>query len=101
MLEDVLHLLTCPHCTAPLSREQGSLRCSRGHSFDVARSGYASLLPGDARLGSADSADMVAAREAFLGAGHLEPLADELAREAERALPGGEPPGCVVDLGAG
>jgi 23S rRNA (guanine745-N1)-methyltransferase len=98
MLEDVLHLLTCPHCTAPLSREQGSLRCSRGHSFDVARSGYASLLPGDARLGSADTADMVAAREAFLGAGHFEPLAEALAHEGQRA---GLPEGCLIDLGAG
>jgi 23S rRNA (guanine745-N1)-methyltransferase len=98
MLEDVLHLLACPHCTAPLSRQQGSLTCSRGHSFDVARSGYASLLPGDARLGSADTADMVAAREAFLGGGHFKPLAEALAHEGEReALP----EGCLIDLGAG
>jgi 23S rRNA (guanine745-N1)-methyltransferase len=84
--------------------------CADGHSFDVARSGYVSLLPGDAQLGSADTAEMVAAREAFLGAGHFEPLAKALGEEAERALGGeaeralgeeAERAGCVIDLGAG
>jgi 23S rRNA (guanine745-N1)-methyltransferase len=37
---------------------------------------------------------MVAAREAFLGAGHFGPIADELVTAAPTA-------GCVVDLGAG
>jgi 23S rRNA (guanine745-N1)-methyltransferase len=80
----------------------------------MARSGYLSLLPGDAKRGSADTAGMVAAREAFLGAGHFERLAEALAAEAERGLSGGAEralggpagpstpaPGCVVDLGAG
>jgi 23S rRNA (guanine745-N1)-methyltransferase len=96
--------------------------CANGHAFDVARSGYLSLLPGDAKLRTADTAEMVAAREAFLGAGHFEPLAEALGEEAERALGeeaepalggaaepalGGPPAdtappaGCVLDLGAG
>jgi 23S rRNA (guanine745-N1)-methyltransferase len=98
VLDDALHLLACPHCAGLLSRRDGSVSCAKGHSFDVARSGYLSLLPGDARLGSADSAEMVAAREAFLRAGHFDPLAEALGEEAERA---GLPPGCVLDLGAG
>ncbi|MGH2823493.1 MAG: putative RNA methyltransferase [Thermoleophilaceae bacterium] len=98
MLDDVLHLLACPHCAAPLARLERSVACANGHSFDVARSGYLSLLPGDARQGSADTAEMVDAREAFLGAGHFEPLAGAIGDEAERA---GLPGGCVVDLGAG
>jgi 23S rRNA (guanine745-N1)-methyltransferase len=98
VLDDVLHLLACPHCGAPLSRDEGSLGCVLGHSFDVARSGYVSLLPGDARLGSADTAEMVAAREAFLAAGHFDSLAGALEEEVGRA---GLPQGCVVDLGAG
>jgi 23S rRNA (guanine745-N1)-methyltransferase len=123
VLDDVLHLLACPHCAAPLTRRGGSVACAEGHSFDVARSGYVSLLPGDAHLGSADTAEMVAAREAFLGAGHFEPLAEALGEEAERGLGeeagralgdeavpasgsgplGGEAglTGCVIDLGAG
>jgi 23S rRNA (guanine745-N1)-methyltransferase len=98
VLEDILHLLACPHCAGPLWRNEGCVACPNGHSFDVARSGYLSLLPGDARLGTADTADMVAAREAFLGAGHYEPLAEALGKQAERAR---LPEGCVVDLGAG
>jgi 23S rRNA (guanine745-N1)-methyltransferase len=98
VLRDVLDLLRCPHCGAALALARGAVACAQGHSFDVARQGYVSLLTGDAQLASADSASMVAAREAFLAAGHLEPLAEALGGEAERALTG---PGCVIDLGAG
>ena len=127
MLDKALDLLACPHCAEALSRSGGSVTCANGHAFDVARSGYLSLLPGDAKMGSADTAEMVAAREAFLGAGHFEPLAEALAEEAERALGGralagraeqalgdqaapalggpaerpGLSPGCILDLGAG
>lgn len=105
MLDEALHLLACPHCAGPLTRSGGSVTCPNGHAFDVARSGYLSLLPGDAKLGSADTAEMVAAREAFLEAGHFEGLAEALGEEAERAL-GGEAgsaprPDCILDLGAG
>ena len=103
MLDKALDLLACPHCAEALSRSGGSVTCANGHAFDVARSGYLSLLPGDAKTGSADTAEMVAAREAFLGAGHFEPLAEALAEEAVRAL--GDraewPPGGMIDLGAG
>jgi 23S rRNA (guanine745-N1)-methyltransferase len=98
VLSEAIHLLACPHCGGRLSRDEGGLACSKGHSFDVARSGYVSLLPGDARLGSADTAEMAAARAAFLGAGHFAPLAGALGHEVGR---GGLPQGCVVDLGAG
>ncbi|HEV2874379.1 MAG TPA: methyltransferase domain-containing protein [Thermoleophilaceae bacterium] len=98
VLDDALHLLACPHCAGSLSRSQASVACPNGHSFDVARSGYLSLLPGDAQLGSADTAEMVAAREAFLAGGHYQPLVEALVEAAERAP---VPPGCVLDLGAG
>jgi 23S rRNA (guanine745-N1)-methyltransferase len=88
MLDHALDLLACPHCAGALSRSGGSVTCANGHAFDLARSGYLSLLPGDAKLGSADTAEMVAAREAFLGAGHFEPLAEALADEAGRGLGG-------------
>ena len=98
VLNDALDLLACPHCGGPLTRSGGSVTCPNGHSFDVARSGYLSLLPGDAKLGSADTAEMVAARDAFLEAGHFDSLPEALAEEAELAAP---PPGCILDLGAG
>jgi 23S rRNA (guanine745-N1)-methyltransferase len=96
VLADVLHYLHCPHCEAELAVDGALVRCDAGHSFDVARQGYVSLLPGTPRAGSGDSAQMVAAREAFLGAGHFEPLAEALVQAAEAT---GD--GCVLDLGAG
>ena len=55
------------------------MRCGEGHSFDVARQGYLSLLAGEGTPHAGDTAEMVAARERFLGAGHFEPLAEALA----------------------
>ena len=91
MLDDVLPLLCCPVCGQALDRQGAAVRCPDGHSFDVARQGYLSLLPGGA--GTADSAEMVAARDRFLSAGHYDAVADAVAA-AVRAGP-------VVDVGAG
>ena len=71
------------------------MRCGSGHRFDIARQGYVDLS-GSHRL-AGDSASMVAAREAFLGAGHFDVIA-EAVRAA--AVEGGED-GCVVEVGAG
>jgi 23S rRNA (guanine745-N1)-methyltransferase len=98
MLDDVLPLLRCPHCRLSLADGDGVVTCPSGHSFDIARQGYLSLLPGDAQLGSADTAEQVAARERFLAAGYFDPLAHGLSEEARRVDP---PDGCVLDLGAG
>src|SRR3954470_24075897 len=81
-LEAVSRWLRCPNCGSPLP-------CVNGHRFDVARQGYLSLLGGKAVRG--DTAAMVAAREAFLGAGHFAPIRDALPRVD----------GLVVELGAG
>ena len=101
MLQDVVEYLACPHCGLGLAPDPdgGALRCPSRHSFDIARQGYASLLPGDAHTGTGDTAAMVAAREAFLGAGHYAPIAAALAADALAAAPAGDR--CVVDLGAG
>jgi SAM-dependent methyltransferase len=96
-LDDVLHVLRCPHCGAALGRADRVVSCGEGHSFDVARQGYLSLLAGDAAH-PGDSADMVAARERFLAAGHFDRLAEALAAAVEGA---GPLPARVVDLGAG
>ena len=68
---------TCAARTAraELALDGAVVRCDAGHAFDVARQGYVSLLPGAPRPRSGDTAEMVAARAAFLGAGHFDPLA--------------------------
>jgi len=98
VLTDVLDLLACPVCGAGLAPEERALRCASGHAFDIARQGYVNLLTGDARPGTADTPEMIRAREAFLGAGHFAPLADALAAQAAEALP---PAGRILDAGAG
>lgn len=99
MLADVVPYLRCPVCAAgsaipaALSDAGGALRCQRGHAFDIARGGYATLTRGRAPH-TGDSAVMVAAREAFLGAGHFAFISDALAAVAPDR-------GLIVDIGAG
>lgn len=105
MVEEVLPYLRCPACAAAGSRPAGglsragrSLRCPAGHAYDIARHGYVSLLTGDARSHTGDTAAMVAARADFLGRGHFRPLADLVAGHAAALAPA---QGCVLDAGAG
>lgn len=99
-LDHVVGHLRCPHCSADLHRDGGTLVCPAGHRHDIARQGYVNLLGGGARTGTADTAEMVAARQEFFARGHFLPLIDAVAHQAER-LVGAAPAGCVVDLGAG
>lgn len=93
VIDAALGLLACPHCTSPLSQEEGSLACRQGHRFDIARQGHVNLL-GRAAPQNADTAEMVAARARFLAAGHYEPIATALARRVSGARR-------IVEVGAG
>lgn len=106
MLSDIACDLLCPVCGAGLVEEGGALRCGVGHTFDVARQGYVNLLPGDARPGTADTPEMARSRDAFLGAGHFDPLMRLLADRVHVALTAeaGAVPASgsrVLDAGAG
>jgi 23S rRNA (guanine745-N1)-methyltransferase len=100
VLRDVSDLLACPVCGRGFTVRPAALRCASGHSFDIARQGYVNLLPGGARPGTADTAEMVAARQAFLATGHYAPLAGALADLAAAMVPAGPRP-CVLDAGSG
>lgn len=80
MLADVIDLLICPVCGSDLEfgDEDTSILCDRGHTFDVARQGYVSLQSGGAGKITGDSAEMIAARSEFLGAGHFDRISDAL-----------------------
>jgi 23S rRNA (guanine745-N1)-methyltransferase len=101
VLADVLRFLICPHCGAPLASADGSVRCRTGHSFDVARQGYVSLLPAAGPVAAGDTAEMVRARHGFLAAGHFSQLATALARLAASASRPAARDACVADVGAG
>lgn len=84
------------------ARGAESVRCARGHSFDLAREGYLNLLR-SRRTG--DSKEMLLARRAFLDRGHYQPLAGALADTVgaflgEQAGAGGCPLR-VLDAGCG
>ena len=100
VLEAVAGYLRCPVCASPVRVAGGRVGCERGHSFDIARQGYVSLTSGRGGPGTGDSAEMVLARERFLGSGHYERLAEAIAGRA--ALAGRDSgPGIVIDLAGG
>ncbi|WP_432834997.1 putative RNA methyltransferase [Dactylosporangium sp. CA-092794] len=94
----VITHLRCPVCRAPFSSASSAeraLRCAQGHSFDIARQGYADLTAGRP-VHTGDTTEMVAARAALLAAGHFEALTAAVADVVAR-----EEPGPVVEVGAG
>src|SRR5580692_1548426 len=98
-LAAVAAYLRCPVCADPVLLGENQVSCGRGHAFNIARQGYVSLVSGRGGPGTGDSAAMVMAREAFLGGGHYQPLADALGAVAARTDRGG--PGLVLDLAGG
>ena len=97
-LEESLDLLRCPTCrTRGLRSDRGALRCPTGHTFDIARHGYASLLTGS-RATSADDAAMVQARSRFLSSGTYAPIRGAVVRLADAVVP---EQATVVDVGCG
>lgn len=71
-------MLLCPvrDCHMALVREQRRAFCPRGHSFDVARSGYINLLQPQERRSKepGDTAEAVAARRRLHDLGVTEPM---------------------------
>src|SRR3954462_7715075 len=80
-------LCTVRECRAPLALEERRALCARGHSFDVARSGYINLLqPQDRRSKEpGDSREAVAARRRWLESGR-EPVVTDAVRGMSPAL---------------
>lgn len=96
MHASVITHLRCPVCAGSLAAAGRALCCATGHSFDVARQGYVDLTAGRT-VHAGDSADMVAARESLLQAGHFDLVSDEVA-EAAAGVPG---TGLILEVGAG
>jgi 23S rRNA (guanine745-N1)-methyltransferase len=78
-------LCTVRNCHEPLTRADGGLACPRGHSFDIARSGYINLLQPQERRSKqpGDTAEAVAARRRLHDRGVTEPLLDAVAGLAD------------------
>src|SRR5215469_4305166 len=91
-------LCTVRGCRMPLAREKTRAVCPRGHSFDIAASGYINLLqPQDRRSKRpGDSAEIIAARRRLHDRGATAPLLEAIARML--ALGGND---AALDAGCG
>ena len=101
-MTDFLDLLLCPVCGEFLCRENRTLRCPAGHTYDLARAGYVNLLPPgkqkNARTGDEDG--MVRARVDFLGKGFYDPIDNRLAELLSETCAQSDEL-CFTDMGAG
>lgn len=91
-------LLACPHCgrqlAAPVADPTSgdppspsrTLSCPAGHTFDLAKQGYISLLTGASTKMTGDTPAMLDARAAFQSAGHFTPIADAVAAAVAVAI---------------
>jgi 23S rRNA (guanine745-N1)-methyltransferase len=95
--DEALRALNCSICGSSLELADRALRCSKGHSFDLAKQGYVNLLHARIPATTADTAGMVAARSRFQAAGHYGQLANEIAQYAKNILNSG----LILDAGAG
>jgi 23S rRNA (guanine745-N1)-methyltransferase len=91
-----LAALACPNCGQALDQADRRLSCPAGHSFDLAKQGYAPLLAPGSNATTGDTADQVAAREDFLNSGVYDPL---MAAVAQASLT--DAPGVIVEPGCG
>ncbi|GAB3646814.1 class I SAM-dependent methyltransferase [Glycomyces tarimensis] len=91
-----LAALACPNCAQALDQTERRLHCPAGHSFDIAKGGYAPLLAPGANTTTGDTAGQVAAREDFLSSGVYDPLIEATARASRT-----DAPGVVVEPGCG
>src|SRR3984957_154143 len=93
-------MLLCPvrDCHLALVRDSRRLLCARGHSFDIARSGYINLLQPQERrsLQPGDTAAAVAARRRLHDRGVTEPLLNGIADFVSAS-----PDDVVLDAGCG
>ncbi len=95
--------LACPLDGLTLSVDEKQCVCPEGHTFDIAKQGYLHLLPVQNKRSRnpGDSAEMVAARSAFLNSGGFAPIADKLNELTRASLTTSRTETCVLDAGCG
>lgn len=88
----------CPVCGEVLASTGKTRVCPNRHCFDVAKSGYVSLLQTSSRGNHGDNPQMVTARRAFLETGAYAHLQTAIAHLAEKYATVG---GTLLDSGCG
>ena len=94
-----MSILICPVCGGNLEKTEHSYVCVKGHSFDIARSGYVNLLLSKhmGKTVHGDNKLMVNARREFLEKGYYAPLMNALCDKAEEFFQGK----VLLDAGCG
>ena len=90
--------LRCPVCAGTLTKRAGACVCPKGHSFDIAKSGYVNLLLNSAKGRHGDDKLMVRARRDFLDKGYYDRFIAAVADAAAEAAPNDA---VVLDAGCG
>ena len=90
--------LCCPVCAGVLERRAGAYVCPKGHSFDLAKSGYVNLLLNSAQGRHGDDKLMVRARRDFLNKGYYDRFIAAAADAAAEAAPQNA---MILDAGCG
>ncbi|SDS78946.1 23S rRNA m(1)G-745 methyltransferase [Halopseudomonas xinjiangensis] len=90
--------LICPICHQALTNLGQQWRCDNGHSYDQARQGYLNLLMVQHKNSRqpGDTPAMLACRQAFLDAGHYQPVSETINRAFLA-----QGPGTLLDMGCG
>jgi 23S rRNA (guanine745-N1)-methyltransferase len=96
----------CPVDGQPISQQANSLRCEKGHTYDLAREGYCNLLlvQQKASHSPGDNPEMVMARRRFLEAGFYSPIAKKVNDRCgtlEQSRSDHKPVYRVLDAGSG
>lgn len=98
-MTNIFNTIICPVCGGGLRRENRSLICQAGHTFDIAKSGYVNMLPPgkekNARTG--DEKNMVRARVDFLAKGYYSRISSAAADVISQFTDGG----VICDMGCG
>ena len=94
-----MNYFLCSVCGEKLTELEKGAVCTKGHSFDKAKSGYINLLPNNLPKGNhGDNKLMVKARHDFLEKGYYTPLRNELCRVIKKYAPENA---VILDAGCG
>ncbi len=93
-----MSILICPICKGSLEREGRTYRCSKNHSFDMAKQGYVNLHISN-KKNSGDDKEMIQSRRDFLEKDYYKRISEEVNEVTGRHLRSEEPE--VLDIGCG
>jgi len=80
-----MSILICPICKEGLEKDGRSYRCSKNHSFDMAKQGYVNLHISN-KKNSGDDKDMIQSRRDFLEKDYYKKISEEVNETAGKYL---------------